>query len=468
MSTEVALPAGYLLNEYKIEALLGMGGFGSTYLAVDTNLNLKVAIKEYLPTDWVQRFPDHSVHSKSLDLEETFNWGRTRFLEESRTIASFRHANIVRVMRFFQANETAYMVMEFVAGQALQQWIKSRRPLDERSVLGIALPLLEGLEVVHQGGYLHRDIKPANIFVRADGSPVLIDFGSARAVSGKSELTSIVSPGFAPLEQYDARGAQGPWSDLYALGAVLHWMITGQQPVEAPARAFSDPMIPAVKAAGAAYSQSLLKAIDWALAPSKDARPQSVGELREAMQGSSGAPISALATRFPAKGPAGSQQQSPAAPPPDGEAIAHLINELAAHIGPIADKLVQSHLRKGGSLVQIAEKLSAEIHDPKQRAAFVQKFATSKPHPSSKPGPSVPPSGPSTPVAQRFSQEELAKAETDLAQYIGAVARVVVKRAAVKARDIQELYSLLTQEIENTEDQRSFMRKAVSISGRPR
>jgi len=277
---EVALPAGYVLNEYKIEALLGAGGFGSTYLATDTNLNLKVAIKEYLPSDWVQRAPDHSVRSKSLDLEETFNWGRARFLEESRTIASFRHPNIVRVMRFFQANETAYMVMEFVAGQALHHWMKNRRPLDERTVLGIALPLLDGLEVVHGGGYLHRDVKPANIFIRADSTPVLIDFGSARALAGKSELTTIVSPGFAPLEQYDSRGGQGPWSDLYAVGGVLYWMITGQQPVEAPARAFSDPMIPAVKAGAATYSESLLKAVDWALAPSKDVRPQSVAQLR--------------------------------------------------------------------------------------------------------------------------------------------------------------------------------------------
>src|SRR5690349_8151421 len=177
-----------------------MGGFGLTYLATDTNLNLKVAIKEYLPTDWVERAADHSVKSKSQEALETFNWGRSRFLEESRTLASFHHPNIVRVMRFFQANETAYMVMEFVAGQALHEWIRSRRPLDERSVLGIALPLLDGLEVVHRGGYLHRDIKPTNIFVRADASPVLIDFGSARPVSGTAEFTTIVSPGFAPLE----------------------------------------------------------------------------------------------------------------------------------------------------------------------------------------------------------------------------------------------------------------------------
>ena len=465
MSTEVALPAGYLLNEYKIEALLGAGGFGSTYLATDTNLNLRVAIKEYLPTDWVQRGADQSVRSKSLELEETFNWGRARFLEESRTIASFRHPNIVRVMRFFQANQTAYMVMEFVAGEALPHWLKNHRPLDERAVLGIALPLLDGLEVVHRGGYLHRDIKPANIFVRADGSPVLIDFGSARAVAGKSELTTIVSPGFAPLEQYDSRGGQGPWSDLYAVGGVLYWLITGQQPVEAPARAFSDPMVPALKAAPAGYGQALLKAVDWALAPSKDARPQSVGEFREALQGRPATPVSALATRLPGKGAAPTQPEAPAAQPVDEAAVTRLISELASHIGPIADKLVQSQLRKGASLAQIAEKLAAEIQDVRQRAAFIQKFATSRPLPSNRPQPSAP--GSNVPASQRFSPEQLAKAETDLAQYLGAVARVVVKRAAARAADIQELYALLGQEIENADDKRAFVRKGMSISGRP-
>src|SRR5689334_13579709 len=240
-----------------------MGGLGSTYLATDRNLNLKGAIKEYLPSDWVQRGPDHSVRTKSCDMDETCMWGRARLLDESRNIASLRHPNIVRVMRFFQANETAYMVMEFVAGQALHQWVKDRRPLDERTVLGIALPLLDGLEVVHRGGYLHRDIKPGNIFIRGDASPVLIDFGSARTAAANTELTTIVSPGFAPVEQYDSRGGQGPWSDIYALGGVLYWMVTGQPPIEAPARAFSDPMVPAVKSADSSrFGQPLLKAID--------------------------------------------------------------------------------------------------------------------------------------------------------------------------------------------------------------
>src|ERR1043166_7644222 len=196
-----ALPSGYALQEYRIERLLGAGGFGLTYLAIDTNLNLRVAIKEYLPSDIAIRNPDHSVAPNSSPVAEDFMWGKRRFLDESRTIASFRHPNIVRVMRFFEAKGSAYMVMEYVEGDALPDWIKPRRPLPEAQVMAIAGPLLEGLQVVHNAGYLHRDIKPGNIYIRYDGSPVLLDFGSARQSSDGDALTAIVTPGYAPFEQ---------------------------------------------------------------------------------------------------------------------------------------------------------------------------------------------------------------------------------------------------------------------------
>jgi serine/threonine protein kinase len=466
VSTEVALPPGFALSEYRIESLLGAGGFGLTYLATDTNLNLKVAIKEYLPTDWVERAPDHSVKSKSQEALETFNWGRSRFLEESRTLASFHHPNIVRVMRYFQANETAYMVMEFVAGLPLHEWIRRRRPLDEPTVLGIALPVLDGLEVVHAAGFLHRDIKPGNIFIRGAGSPVLIDFGSARTAAANTELTTIVSPGFAPVEQYDSRGGQGPWSDIYALGGVLYWMVTGQPPIEAPARAFSDPMVPAVKSADSSrFGQPLLKAIDWALTPSKDARPRSVAELRGALRG---APLSTLATALgtPLSNPAfpPTERIVPPAPQVDAETLAKLVAELAMHIGPIADKLVKSQLRKGASLSQIVDKLSAEIPDPKMRSAFVHKFGVQKPGDPSRPAPSSRALSAAAPSELRFSATQLEKAEMDLAQHLGAVARVVVRRAAVKARDLPELYLLLADEIEDPQEKKRFIRKAISVA----
>src|SRR5688572_64072 len=161
-----ALPKGYAVHEYRIDSVLGAGGFGLTYLATDANLNLKVALKEYLPPDFAERGEDSTVQPKPGEATESFQWGLQRFMDEARTLASFRHPNIVRVMRFFEANRTGYMVMEFVEGKPLPDWIGSRRPLPQQTLQGLVVPLLDGLEVIHKAGFLHRDIKPANIFMR--------------------------------------------------------------------------------------------------------------------------------------------------------------------------------------------------------------------------------------------------------------------------------------------------------------
>src|SRR5262245_1226768 len=337
MAADIALPKGYGLHEYKIEQTLGIGGFGLTYLATDSNLNLKVAIKEYLPGDLAQRGDDQSVRPKADSTTESFKWGLSRILDESRTLASFRHPNIVRVLRFFEANRTAYMVMEFVAGQPLGEWIRSRRPLEQGAVLGIAAPLLDGLEVIHRTGYLHRDIKPSNIFARDDGSPVLLDFGSARAASAGSELTAIVTPGYAPIEQYHSQGQQGPWSDLYAFGGVLYWMITGKRPVEAVARVRQDMLPPASQAADRGrYAPELLTAIDWALTPHEERRPQSVAEFRSSLPG-----FSSTSDQRTVRVETTRTVSTPATTLPTGvafdrETLKKVENELARYIGPIA------------------------------------------------------------------------------------------------------------------------------------
>src|SRR5258706_4588517 len=280
-TTEIfnALPTGYTLKEdYRIEAMLGAGGFGLTYLAHDVNLNTKVAIKEYLPADFAVRSEDQSVQPKTASVQVSFDWGLKRFLEESRTLASFRHPNIVRVMRFFEANRTAYMVMEFIAGKPLNEWVRTCTLLDEAGLTRIVAPLLDGLEGIHQAGYLHRDIKPPNIFMRAHNSPILIDFDSARMqLSPDQNLTAIISPGFSPLEQYHVQGKQGAWTDLYSLAGVLYWLATGKKPHEAAARERADSMPPAVTIGRpGCFSEKFLAAIDWALKPCEEDRPQSV------------------------------------------------------------------------------------------------------------------------------------------------------------------------------------------------
>ena len=454
-----ALPAGFALQEYRIEKVLGVGGFGLTYLALDGNLNLKVALKEFLPDDVATRGADHSIRPRSPDSAESFGWGKQRFLDESRTVASFRHPHIVRVMRFFEANGTAYMVMEFVEGAALPDWVKTRRPLSEALVTSLVAPLLDGLQVVHKSGVLHRDIKPGNIYMREDGTPVLIDFGSARQRA--SELTAIVSPGYAPFEQYQTQGNQGPWSDLYALGGVLYWLVTGQRPHEAVARIRADTMPSALQTADRnLYRPAFLAAIDWALAPAEEQRPQSVAEWREALLGG--------ASATPA--PLDKTQMLPKAstrPAFDPALLKNLESELAQHLGPIANLVVRNAAKTAPTQADLVQLIALDITDVGVKRAFERKFADGS-RPSSQPMSGGSRTDPTTSQgASRFSPDVLERAEGRLAEHIGAVARVVVKRAAVKARDERELYLLLADEIENKEERKAFIRKAVSMSHKP-
>jgi len=282
-----ALPVGYGLHEYRITGVLGHGGFGITYSANDAGLGKTVAIKEYLPGEFAVRDGVIDVAPKSSDDAEPFHWGLERFLEEARILARFHHPNVVGVHRYFEANGTAYMVMEFIEGDTLAQSFRNGLTFDATALKALALPLLDGLEAVHKAGYLHRDIKPSNIMLRPDGRPVLLDFGSARSALGRGTrtVTSLVTPGYAPYEQYYNDGNQGPWTDIYALGAILHQIVAGKPPVEAPARLKNDPL-PAARAVGAGrYPEPMLAAIDWAMAFDETQRPQNVADWRRALAG---------------------------------------------------------------------------------------------------------------------------------------------------------------------------------------
>ncbi|APW43573.1 protein kinase domain-containing protein [Rhodoferax saidenbachensis] len=284
---KAALEPGQTVFEYRIDKVLGGGGFGITYLAQDVNLQLPVAIKEYFPSSLAVRSVDNAVHVRSEEGAAQFQWGLERFVDEARALASFRHPNIVRVLRYFKENGTAYIVMEYESGDPLKHWLSKQGALDQRSLLQIVYPLLDGLESVHKLNFLHRDIKPDNIYIRADGTPVLLDFGAARRLTSNHDMTNIVSPGFAPFEQYHTKGNQGPWTDLYSLGAVMYWMTTGSKPMESASRVRDDAMPKAANLASrAAFGEQLLQAIDWAMSPNETQRPQTVDALRRAFQNS--------------------------------------------------------------------------------------------------------------------------------------------------------------------------------------
>lgn len=282
----LALPVGFRLYEYQIDSVLGQGGFGITYLAKDVNLDAKVAIKEYLPEDFAYRCNDRSVSARTADDVDFYQSGLDSFLVEARTLATFRHPNIVRVARFFEAHRTAYMVLEYERGQSLKAWRKNHPDVAEKDLLTLLWPLLEGLAVVHEAGFLHRDIKPDNIYVRdEDGSLVLLDFGAARqTANARTDQTGIFTPGYGPIEQYAGVERQGPWTDIYALGATLFWLVAGKKPIEASARnGDTDPLPPAVEIGKGKYSVEFLKAIDWALKVQPDDRPRDISEFRTAL-----------------------------------------------------------------------------------------------------------------------------------------------------------------------------------------
>ncbi|MGH7003552.1 MAG: serine/threonine protein kinase, partial [Alphaproteobacteria bacterium] len=249
---------------------------------------------EYLPSVLANRGHDRkTVRPFGRQEAEQFVWGLERFRSEAKTLVAFQHPNIVPVHRYFESNGTGYLVMAFQDGKSLADVIDAVGTLSEDELLTILRPLSAGLADVHSKGFLHRDIKPANIVIRRDGTPVLIDFGAARqSVTRQSRgLTAIVTEGYAPYEQYETDSHQGPWTDIYALGAVLYHCVTGRRPPESPKRIAAqlrkqpDPMVPAKDAAAASYGESLLDAIDRALANEESKRPQDVREFMNIVDG---------------------------------------------------------------------------------------------------------------------------------------------------------------------------------------
>ena len=296
----VALKPGTRIGRHEVLAVLGQGGFGITYRASDGQLHRDVAIKEYLPTLLAYRAGGTTVMPRSTKVAEDFAWGRDRFVAEGRTLASLHHApGIVRVFDFLETNGTAYIVMEMLRGDTLEARIKAGPPLDGAEVERILRTLLDGLEQVHDAGFLHRDIKPANILLDAKGHPTLIDFGASRAaMTGRTvAMTAIFTPGYAATEQMTS-AKQGPWTDIYGLSATLYHAITGEPPPNAFDRLLDDEYKPLARLAPQGFPPGLIAGIDAGLAVRASDRPQSIAGWRALLAMS--APAAADATQLSA------------------------------------------------------------------------------------------------------------------------------------------------------------------------
>ncbi|MDU3075732.1 MAG: serine/threonine-protein kinase [Mixta calida] len=279
-----ALPAGHRFNEFEIKDVIGGGGFGIVYRAWDHLLERTIAIKEYMPASLAVRNDDLSLGLRSERFGKLFNAGLNSFIQEARLLARFNHPGLLHVLRFWEENGTAYMGTLWYSGVSLKAW-QQQHPdtINEAWIRQLLPPLFGAISTIHQAGYLHRDIALDNIQIQDNQLPVLLDFGSARKEIGNlsDETEIMLKPGYAPIEQYseEADNEQGPWTDIYALGAVLHTLITGSPPPASVVRCIEDHYQPLAQRQPAGYSLSLLHAVDRALKMKPAERPQSIDEL---------------------------------------------------------------------------------------------------------------------------------------------------------------------------------------------
>lgn len=284
-----ALPVGYRFNEFEIKEVIGGGGFGIVYRAWDHQLERTIAIKEFMPASLAVRNDDLTLVLRSERFSKTFHAGLNSFIQEARLLARFNHPNLLHVLRFWVQNDTAYMGTAFYTGTTLSQLHQQRPEMISEAWIRTALPPLFGaINTIHHEGYLHRDISLDNIQIQENGVPVLLDFGSARKAIGNlsDETETMLKPGFAPIEQYsdDNESEQGTWTDIYALGAVLHTLIVGSPPPVSVVRSIEDNYQPLMQRQPFGYSLALLNAIDRALALQPEDRPQTVDEFAALME----------------------------------------------------------------------------------------------------------------------------------------------------------------------------------------
>ncbi len=470
MDLRKVLPADIVLDgKYRIERVIGAGGFGVTYAAHDLGLNTTVALKEFYPAELGVRDTTMTVRPKSHLEQPLFERLRQSFLAEARVLARFRHPSIVRVLSVFEAHGTAYMAMEFEDGRNLKSWLRNLgHPPTQAELDAIFYPLLDAVEAMHENNFLHRDIAPDNIIIRPNGSPVLLDFGAARRVvtERSSQMTGLIKQGYSPYEQYSTDGKlQGPWSDIYALGATLYHIVMGAPPVESTVRVIDDTLLPAATARGD-FRRSFLEGIDAAMRVRPNERPQTIAELRDIMFGDIGLPSMRTSrprsTSAPAPAspqPASALQPSPSAlAEPQIEARSRAPLMAAVLAGALATGIFAAYQFGGAGS---GTRISTAITEPPATAppastppAVAAQPDTVAPPPSASATtaaspPPPPPTAPTTPLSSTSARDALRNQVAPPATSDQEARQREQEFAARLAKERRELEQRLRDQIEN-------------------
>jgi len=486
---ELALPAGTQIDCFEIRTVLGTGGFGITYGAYDNHLQRRVAIKEYFPSGLAYRdSTGTTVHLASQTDGDAYEYGLKRFLDEGRVLAKFREPSIVRVAQFLEANGTAYLVMDYEDGEALSSRLRRVVTLDETEVRDIVVPILEGLRVVHAKHYLHRDIKPSNILLRKRGPAVLLDFGAARRALEEqtSAMTVMLTPGYAPFEQYSKGDKQGPWSDIYALGATIYHCVVGAAPTPATDRLTCiyedepDPAAQALKAIAPGCSPVFIKAVEWMLKPhAKDRPPDAQAVLnvicpvREAQDKRSQQESRTIVATDSNTDPLPSEGAEPVVPPWDSgphfacspDTVAALENLLEEFVGGLARGAVAPAVTKAESFDELTGFLAGFILTDGSQSRFIDKAnalrqaeqegSISSVCDQDRPRIESPPKEPTLELAQ----SEPEAAARNLADHIGPIARIVVDKALAECTTRDAFYRRLAEKLMDPAERDEFLRR---------
>ncbi len=462
------LPPGTQFDNFQIQQVLGVGGFGITYKAIDMSLACQVAIKEYFPIHLAVRSPNtFQIQPKTRADTTMYETGLQRFMDEARLLARFTDPYIVRVRRFIEDNGSAYIIMDYEEGLPLSRYLMRSSTLNEMELKLIFQPVLKGLRTLHTMNVLHRDIKPPNIYLRSGGSPILLDFGAARqAVNMQDrEIMKLGTHYYAPYEQFTSSEPQGPWTDIYSVGATLYHCLTGQPPtpsldrISAAHAGRRDPQLPTILASKDRYSPELLACVDWMLQLRASDRPQSNDELIPLFD-NAGDPVST--------GTVLSKNDMDW----DAELICRAEQLLSEHLGHPADILVRQTVSRVYTVEDLYHALSEHIESAVARERFIKAVNTIAPttstlnrryHATTTPLAMPSPDSTSTSPARPLDETLIEKLIQQLAYHIGPMSRLLVRQAVEANYDLEQIVDILARELPDKAERERF-RKQFAVT----